>query len=291
VKFFSGHLWYPGQLAGSTYLSSTLTAAVTNPVVIDPDIIDSQFNHHAIGWALIAMALLIVAQQASPRLAFLQRVWQFIFIAGGIFLMVWSDKEIWPRGQVSWTWLIYHDPEARQHKVYAILLIVMGAIEYLRVKGKLSAFWRRWAFPALAVFGAVFLLTHDHESGSGLPPGWDKLEKEERIAEMRGQAGLPLLPTQKAVVDLTILDHHESVQHDMITKSDVSDIQHGDHSGHVMTGRVHVQRQHLWYTVVGIAVALFKFVADGTLFRWRWLGYSWPVAMAVLGVLLTGYTE
>jgi hypothetical protein len=292
VKFLRGHLCYPGHVAGSTYLSSTLTTTVTNPVILDPDIIDSQFNHHAVGWALIAIALLVVAQQASPRLSFLQRVWPFIFIAAGIFLMVWSDKEIWPRGQVSWTWLIYRDPEARQHKVYAILLIVMGTIEYVRGKGKLSAFWRRWAFPVLAVFGAVFLLTHDHQSGSGLPPGWDKQEKEARIAEMRTKAGLPLLATEPAVVDLTMLNHHESMHHDIITKSDVSDTQQGDHSGHVtMVGMVHIQNQHLWYTVVGIAVAMFKFLADGMFFRSRWLGYSWPVAMAVLGVLLMGYTE
>jgi hypothetical protein len=273
-------------------LSSSLTATVTNPVIIDPDIIDSQFNHHAVGWALIAIALLVVVQQASARLAFLQRVWPFIFIAAGIFLMVWSDKEIWPRGQVSWTWLLYHYPEARQHKVYAILLIVMGAIEYLRGKGKLSAFWRRWAFPTLALFGAMFLLTHDHQSGSGLPPGWDQPEKEARIEEMLTKAGPPLLPTQPAAVDITTLDHHERMQHDMTIKSHVSDIPNGNHSGHVMTvGIMHVQKQHLSYTVVGIAVALFKFLADGTFFRWRWLGFSWPVAMAVLGVLLTGYTE
>ena len=288
------HLSYPGTVAGATHLSSTFSVLVGNPVVIDPDIIDSQFNHHAVGWALIAMALLIVAQQASPRLAFLNKVWPFIFIAAGIFLMVWSDKEIWPRGELSWTWLIHHDPEARQHKIYAVLLIMMGAIEYLRGEGKLSTFWRPWALPALAVFGALFLLTHDHETGSGLPAGWDKVEKEQRMAQMREKAGIPLLLTQPEMVDLTSMKHHESMHHDhdMVTKSPVNDTQHGDNSRHVMTaGMMHVQRQHLWFTVVGLAVALFKFLADGAFFRGRWLGYSWPAAMAVLGVLLMGYTE
>jgi hypothetical protein len=307
------HLWY-APMAGSTVLFSTLSTTVTNPVVVDPDIIDSEFNHHAVGWALIAMALLIGAQYASPRLEFLQRVWPFIFIAAGIFLMVWSDKEIWPRGQLSWTWLIHHDPEARQHKIYAVLLILMGGIEYLRGKGKLTTFWQRWAFPVLAMFGAVLLLVHDHGGGSGLPAGWDKAEKEARIAEMRRKAGTPLSPApQSAVEDASVADYG-SIQPDPSAKSHMSDAQHdmtsmshmdmdhpaatnssvpnGDHSRHVMTlEMMHVQRQHLWYTLMGISVALFKFLADGKFFRFRWLPYGWPVAMALLGVLLTGYTE
>ena len=115
--------WYSGKLEASSGLSPD-SARVEQGQVVDPDIIDSEFNHRAAGWALIAMALLIVCGYASPKLAFLQKVWPFIFIAVGIFLAVWSDKEIWPRGHLSWTWLIHHDAEARQHKIYAALLIM-----------------------------------------------------------------------------------------------------------------------------------------------------------------------
>lgn len=317
VTLTIAHLWYAPPMAGSTVSFSTLSTTVTNRAVVDPDIIDSEFNHHAVGWALIAMALLIGAQYASPRLEFLQRVWPFIFIAAGIFLMVWSDKEIWPRGQLSWTWLIHHDPEARQHKIYAILLILMGGIEYLRGRGKLTTFWQRWAFPVLAIFGAVLLLVHDHGGGSGLPAGWDKAEKEARIAEMRRKAEPSLSSAPPAVEEAAVADygsiqpnpsaksHTSDSHHDMTslphmemdhsaaaTNSSVPNTDHSDHSGHVMPPEMmHVQRQHLWYTMVGLSVALFKFLADGKFFRLRWLPYGWPAAMALLGVLLTGYTE
>ena len=83
------------------------------------------------------------------------------------------------------------------------------------------------------------------------------------------------------------------MSHDMSGMShDVGAMQHNGKSGHVMTpGMLHIQRQHLWYTSVGIAIALLKFLSDGNFFRFRWLPYSWPFAMAVLGLLLTGYTE
>jgi hypothetical protein len=291
--------WYSDKLEASSGLSAA-SSRIEQEQVVDPDIIDSEFNHRAAGWALVAMALLIVCGYASPKFAFLQKVWPFIFIAVGIFLAVWSDKEIWPRGHLSWTWLIHHDAEARQHKIYAVLLIMMGILEYLRATGKLTRIWQRWAFPMLAVFGAVLLLFHDHGGGSGLPPGWDKAEKEQRIAKMRQEAGLPPLPAEPEATTSMAMGTANGMSHDMGGMShdmsgmshDAGEMQEKGHGGHVMTpGMLHIQRQHLWYTSVGIAIALLKFLSDGNFFRFRWLPYSWPFAMAVLGLLLTGYTE
>ncbi len=73
-------------------------SAVTVQTDVDPDILDSEFNHRLAGYALFLISLLIIAGHASPRLAFLQYVWPLIFIAVGILLAVWSDKEMWPRG-------------------------------------------------------------------------------------------------------------------------------------------------------------------------------------------------
>src|SRR4029077_4126170 len=67
---------------------------------------------------------------------------------------------------LNWAWLL-HDAEARQHKIYAILLIAIGIIEYLRSRAKLSRRWAPWAFPALAIFGGVFLFFHDHGGTAG----------------------------------------------------------------------------------------------------------------------------
>jgi hypothetical protein len=80
---------------------------------------------------------------------------------------MWSDEEIWPRGNLNWIWLVHHDAEARQHKIYAILLLAIRAIEHFRTRVKLNRFWQSWVFPLLALFGALFLLFHDHGAGSG----------------------------------------------------------------------------------------------------------------------------
>jgi len=64
------------------------------------------------------------------------------------------------------------------------------------------------------------------------------------------------------------------------------------HSGHVMTASMlHVKEQHLWFTLVGIAVAVFKFVHDAGFWRRRFVPYLWPGATWALGILLTLYAE
>ena len=107
-------------------------AVATSNSVGDPDIADSEFNHNCAGYILVAVALLMFAGESSRKLRFMQAAWPFLFVAAGLFLAVWSDKEIWPRGFLSWTWLLHHDAEARQHKIYGLLLLALGAIEYSR---------------------------------------------------------------------------------------------------------------------------------------------------------------
>ena len=49
--------------------------------------------------------------------------------------------------------------------------------------------------------------------------------------------------------------------------------------------------EHLWFTVVGLAVALFKFVSDSALWRRTFALRLWPGFVTLLGVLLVFYTE
>lgn len=97
----------------------------------------------------------------------LRYFWPALFLLMGLFLAVWSDAEIWPRGNLSWAWLLQHDREARQHKIYALLLSAIGVVEYFRANGFVNRFWRAGAFPILAIVGAAALLVHDHTAGSG----------------------------------------------------------------------------------------------------------------------------
>ena len=63
------------------------------------------------------------------------------------------------------------------------------------------------------------------------------------------------------------------------------------HSHQMSEGMLKVERQHFWFTVVGLAVALFKFVSDGKLWHRSLVLHLWPGCVTLLGVLLVFYTE
>jgi len=52
-----------------------------------------------------------------------------------------------------------------------------------------------------------------------------------------------------------------------------------------------VEREHFWFMIVGLGVAVFKLVSDGELWRRRFVPYVWPGGMMLLGVLLVLYRE
>src|ERR1700740_141616 len=138
------------------------------PASVDPNKGPSEFNHHIAGWALTGIGVLALADRLSSRLKARGYIWAVLFILAGLFVALWSDGEIWPRGNLSWSWLLQHDAEARQHKIYSVLLIAIGTIEYFRMRGSLPRFWRAWGFPIIAGLGASMLLIHDHTAGSGV---------------------------------------------------------------------------------------------------------------------------
>src|SRR6478752_2717976 len=102
---------------------------------VDPNKAPSEFNHHIAGWTLIGVGSLVLASFFSPNLRALRYVWPALFLLAGMFLALWSDGEIWPRGNLNWAWLLHHDQEAGQHKIYALLLIAIAVVEYLRARG------------------------------------------------------------------------------------------------------------------------------------------------------------
>ena len=85
-----------------------------------------------------------------------------LFITAGLLLAAWSDSEIWPRGDLSWSWLFHHDAEARQHKLYALLLIVFGLVECVQSTPRLRKPWLNMVFPVLCVIGGASLFSHHH---------------------------------------------------------------------------------------------------------------------------------
>jgi len=273
-----------GVLTASVYcFSSLLLASQPSESVADLERSASELNHHVAGYALIVAAAIIVASLLSPKTRFLRYGWSLLLVGLGVFLAVWSDAEIWPRGPLPWTWLIEHDAEARQHKIYAAILLALGTISFLRVRGTLVSRWHRWAFPIVAAFGAMLLMMHAHGGTSGLPEGWSPSQPLPLAASMAA--------TTERISPETTTHAHGHHEHDMHDPAKTPPApQH--HAEHTMTpAMLNIQRQHLWMTIVGILCAVSKFAADSPNFKSRSLQFAWPTAMACLGVLLVLYRE
>jgi hypothetical protein len=261
----------------------------------------SERNHHLAGYALIAIGMLVIASESSDRLRPIGSIWPLLFIAAGLFLAAWSDGEIWPRGALSWTWLIHHDAEARQHKIYAILLIAMGILEYLRIRGKLSRFSRTWCFPILALAGVILLMFHDHTSGSGAS---SPEAKKYEISWFAKRETPSVVSAQTDPPDPVItMHHHESIsdrgamEKEPPARPETTEMRmevenKGTvHQHHMSAAMIRVEQQHIWFALIGLGVVVFKFIHDrGAQYR-SFMALLWPSCVAVLGVLLAFYSE
>jgi copper resistance protein D len=131
---------------------------------------ESEFNHHLAGFLVLVAGLLILADGSiRQRWAVARHVWPICFLASGIFLLIFSDTELWPFGSQSWYFGLTHHAEVLQHKVFAVLLFALGLIELQRERGVLKAGWSDWVFPMVAAAGSLMLFFHDHQAGMNGP--------------------------------------------------------------------------------------------------------------------------
>lgn len=127
---------------------------------------ESEFNHHLAGFFVIVAGLFMLFQtEFEKRWAGTKYIWPASFLISGLFLLVWSDTELWPFGHRQWLEALQNNREVLQHKTYAVLLLALGIIELLRTNGRLKSAWSAWAFPATAMLGSFLLLFHEHEGG------------------------------------------------------------------------------------------------------------------------------
>jgi hypothetical protein len=123
----------------------------------------SEFNHHLAGILIILAGFFILAEGAfSKYWSFLRFSWPSCFLISGLFLLGFSDKELWPFGPQSWWYGLTHSLEVLQHKAFALILLAIGIIEFQRAQGVIKAGWSRWIFPVLACSGSIMLLFHEH---------------------------------------------------------------------------------------------------------------------------------
>jgi copper resistance protein D len=127
---------------------------------------ESEGNHHLIGFLIAVSGLFMLAQSTlAKKFRVVGYVWPVCFLLSGLFVLVYSDTELWPFGPKPWIQGTLTNPEVIQHKLFAILLLAVGLIEMERVRRRLTVDWVKWVFPALAVTGSILLLFHSHSSG------------------------------------------------------------------------------------------------------------------------------
>jgi putative copper resistance protein D len=127
---------------------------------------ESEFNHHLAGFFIFLAGFFILAEgRLSERRSFLRFAWPSCFLLSGLFLLVFSDTELWPFGTQSWWYGLTHNPEDLQHKTFAVILLALGIFEVQRARGMFKSVWAGWLFPILACCGSVMLLFHEHNNG------------------------------------------------------------------------------------------------------------------------------
>ena len=137
-----------------------------NAMKLLADKAESEFNHHLAGLFVILGGLFILTQGVfTRRWPWTKYIWPSTFLLSGLFVLVWSDTELWPFGDRQWLEALQNNREVLQHKTFALLLLALACIEGLREKGELNKVWSGLVFPILAVAGSILLLFHQHEAG------------------------------------------------------------------------------------------------------------------------------
>jgi copper resistance protein D len=127
---------------------------------------ESEFNHHLAGFFVVLAGVLILAEVTfRDRLPIARYAWPVCFLLSGLFVLVFSDTELWPFGPKPWIQGILSNQEVLQHKTFALMLLALGSIELARARNILIAAWSAWIFPVFAIAGSVLLLFHHHDAG------------------------------------------------------------------------------------------------------------------------------
>ncbi len=141
----------------------------------------SEFNHHLAGlFVMLAGLLTLFGSSLARRIGFVRYLWAAFFFIPGVYLFFLSDPESWPVGSQTLQYVITSNHQVLQHKVFSLILLVLGVVEFLRVRYDLNSPWAVGLFPALAATGALLLLFHPHP----MPPGTE-MDPAEHLSMMK----------------------------------------------------------------------------------------------------------
>ena len=133
----------------------------------------SEFNHHLAGLFVLLMGCAELSQALHrPSLLWARFLLPAAMLLGCVILLIWSDHEAWPIGSLSLAQTFSgHNPEIIQHKIYGLLLFLVGTVEALRRIGRISDGLWSAPLPLFAIIGGLMLFGHSH----GVHPSAQKI--------------------------------------------------------------------------------------------------------------------
>ena len=123
------------------------------------DILWSEYNHHWSGVLVLLIGLLGLVEKSGR--APWARHWPLMFMVLTGFLMLRSDPEVWPLGDIGFLDSL-RDPEVVQHRIFALLIAVFGLFEWTIRTGRNKSEKAALVFPLVTALGGALLLTHSH---------------------------------------------------------------------------------------------------------------------------------
>ena len=136
----------------------------------DPEALFYSNNmHHIFGAMVFIFSLLLLVEMLAPKLgARLRRITPILLVAGGIFLLIFSDTDSWPLSPQR----PITDKEVLMHKTYAVLMLAFGVQGFRwwrngRPFPEKSAAGQERQGRIMAVFaliGGALLFTHVHSN-------------------------------------------------------------------------------------------------------------------------------
>lgn len=142
---------------------------------------ESEFNHHVAGLFVIFAGLFILAESPlAKHWPVVRYAWPMCFFAAGLFVLVFSDTEIWPFGPQTPWYALTHNAEDLQHKIFSIVLLALAYVEFQRARGRLKSPWAACFFPVIGAAGAILLLFHVHSGDMGAPHAMETMEHIQR---------------------------------------------------------------------------------------------------------------
>jgi hypothetical protein len=152
---------------------------------------ESEFNHHLAGMFVIFAGIFILGEShLAKRWPVVRYAWPTCFFAAGLFVLVYSDTEMWPFGPQTPWYAITHNAEDLQHKIFSIILLALAYVEFQRARGRLKSPWVAWFFPILGAAGAILLVFHVHGGNMQAPHAMETMERIQRQHRWFASVGL-----------------------------------------------------------------------------------------------------